>query len=196
MSPKTPGKYLQPTPQNLQLHKSDLTVILRAADDLNGRGGIDLLVKILKGKQEPSIRKLGLENSPVFGIYEAIEQDQIMKRIEIAIQEGYLTVFHSSAGKSLLILSQSGKAIEKETMAIELLNEFDELLSQGEPYDLSELQTQDQAVKERLLNLIESSQNSKYIPLLVTWEALEHKKNRNRIDQVIQRLHLDLNIDK
>lgn len=188
MSPKVPGNYLPPDQNTSQLRKSNLMVILRAADDLNGRGGIDLLVKTLKGIQEPTIRKLGLENSPVFGIYDAVEQEQIKKRIDVAIQEGYLFMVHSPAGKAQLILSQSGKAIEQETLAIELLHEFDDLVALGNPYDLSDLQMQEKKVKDRLLNLIEASQNTKYIPLLETWETIEHKKNRARINQVIHNL--------
>ncbi len=47
------------------LPKEDVFAILRAADELIGKGGRNMLVKILKGSKEKRLLELGLDACPM-----------------------------------------------------------------------------------------------------------------------------------
>lgn len=179
MSPK------RPDPET-GLRREQLVVILRAADDLNGRGGAALLAGLLKGTRDNHLRKLGLENSPVFGIFEQVELEQIHSRIEKVVRSGYLQA--APANPDRLVLTDAGRSIERETLVLELLDEFKVMLVNGEPYEVSFLVEQDREVKVRLLDQIEAGGLQDFIPLLEAWEPFENRKTRNRISQVLASL--------
>lgn len=186
MTPKRPGQAPGNQPGAPGLRPEQLMVILRAADDLNGRGGVELLAALLKGSRDIHLRKLGLENSPVFGVFEQVELDQIHSRIIQAVQSGYLGT--SQVNPDRLVITDAGRTIERDTLVAELLDEFEVLLDDGEPFEVSYLLEQDRAVVARLLDQIESRGDESFIPLLEAWEPLENRKTRSRINQVIARL--------
>lgn len=187
MSPKRPGSYELPGAGSSRLRQGDLIVILRAADDLNGRGGAEMLAEVLKGHKSPQLRKLGLVDSPVFGAFASTDLEHILERITRAMNEGYLQV-HLTGGGERLLLTEAGQAVENRTLAVELLSDYEERLANGQPFDPSELRFEERGVVEQLLNHIQESRDSKYIPLLEAWEPFENKKTRARIAQVLAQL--------
>lgn len=187
MSPKRPGSYDPPGAGPSRLRQGDLIVILRAADDLNGRGGAEMLAEVLKGQKSPQLRRLGLIDSPVFGAFASTELEHILERINRAMNEGYLQV-HLTGGGQRLVLTEAGQAVENRTLAVELLSDYEDRLSEGRSFDPSELRFEDRGVVEQLLDHIQESRDSKYIPLLEAWEPFENKKIRSRIAQVLAQL--------
>jgi hypothetical protein len=186
MSPKRPGREGGQTTGHPGLQYEQLVVILRAADDLNGRGNTDLLAGILKGARESRLRNLGLESSPVFGAFEQVEIEQIHKRIALAVQSGYLETAANHPDR--LVLTEAGRKIERETLVVELLDELNAILAGGEPYELSFLLELDRGVILPLLDQIEATGNADFIPLLEAWEPFENRKIRSRINQIITNL--------
>lgn len=171
-----------------KLQQPDLIVILRGADDLNQRGGPDMLAQMLKGDTSPQIRHLGLENSPVFGALQHRKLDQILERIQQAIEENYLTLTGNNS-KTRLALTDSGWEIEYEIVAAEILADFDTLLEQTGTPDISEIIHTSTRVQMQTLELIEASGDRKYSTILATWGAFANRKVRIRIEQVL--IHLD-----
>jgi hypothetical protein len=86
------------------------------------------------------------------------------------------------------VLTDAGRKIERETLVVELLDEFEEMLTKGEPFEVSYLLEQDRAVVARLLDQIEARGDKGFIPLLEAWEPFENRRTRSRINQVIASL--------
>ena len=172
--------------KNLPL--DELRVILRAADELIGSGGRSLLVKILKGSHAQDVLRLHLDQCPAYGYFRQLPADEVLARIDRAILDGYLKVVYDNR-LPVLVFTDAGWEIEKETFANELLAGFDELLTTSEPpYDLIYLKDRNRTLIWRLLDKIEAKGNSKYLPLLEAWEQIDYNKVKQRILQVMRKL--------
>ena len=53
---------------------------------------------------------------------------------------------------------------------------------------MEELKDRNRGMILRLLELVEESEDARYVPLLREWAAVDYKKVRQRIGQVIRRL--------
>jgi hypothetical protein len=111
-----------------------------------------------------------------------------LARVDWLILHGYLTLEYDHR-LPLLVYTERGWAIERETYTEELLGEFNEALTAGrEPTDLSHLKDKNRQVIWLLLDKLEASGDKRYIPLLSAWEQVDSKKVRQRIRQVMARL--------
>jgi hypothetical protein len=166
----------------------ELKVILRGADELIGSGGRSLLVKILKGSHAQEVLRLDLDQSPVYGYFQHLPTENVLARIDRAILDGYLKIVYDYR-LPILVFTDDGWEIEKETFAIELLAGFDKLLSTSQPpYDMSYLKDRNRTLVWRLLDKIEASGNPKYLPLLEAWAETDYKKVKQQIEQVMHKI--------
>jgi hypothetical protein len=171
-----------------KLSPEDLAAILRGADELIGSGGRSLLVKILKGSRAQEVLRLNLDQCPVYGYFHHMTADDILARVDRAIIDGYLKVEYDYR-LPLLVFTDAGWEIEKETFANELLAGFDELLKSSQPpYDMSYLKDRNRTLIWFLLDKVEASGNPKYLPLLEAWAQIDYKKVRQRITQVMRKI--------
>ena len=171
-----------------KLTPEELKAILRGADELIGSGGRSLLVKILKGSHAQDVLRLHLEQCPVHGYFHHLSTDEILARIDRAIMDGYLKVVYDYR-LPVLVFTDVGWEIEKETFANELLAGFDKLLTTSQPpYDMSYLKDRNRLLIWCLLGKIEASGNPKYLPLLEAWEQIDYKKVKLRIEQVMREI--------
>jgi superfamily II DNA helicase RecQ len=170
------------------LPREEIVAILRGADDLIMSGGRNLLAKVLKGSQARRVLELKLEASPVYGHYRHLTLDKILARIDWVILEGYLALEYDYR-LPLLVYSEKGWEIERETRAEELLRGFETLLESGQgSYDMSYLKDRNRGMILLLLDKMAATGDSKYIPLLEAWAAVDYKKVRARIREVIEQL--------
>lgn len=171
-----------------QLSDEDIVAILRGADDLIMQGGRALLSKILKGSRDKRVLELKLDTSPVYGVYQHVTLDQILARIDWVIRAGYLAIEYSGR-LPLIVYTEQGWEIEKDTYTDELLHGFDQLLDSGaDAYNMRYLKDRDRHMIFLLLEKVRASGNPKYLPLLEAWKQVDYKKVRHRIQQVIQHL--------
>ena len=171
-----------------KLAPEELRAILRGADELIGIGGRSLLVKILKGSHAQEVLRLHLDQCPVYGYFQHLSADEVLARIDRAILDGYLKVVYDNR-LPVLVLTDAGWEIEKETIANELLAGFDELLTTSQPpYDMSYLKDRTRTLIWCLLDKIEASENSKYLPLLEAWQQIDYKKVKQRIETVVRKI--------
>jgi hypothetical protein len=171
-----------------QLSHGDLVAILRGADDLIMRGGRSILAKLLKGSRERRLLELGLDKSPAYGYFKGLPVEDVMARIDWTIQSGYLTLEYDYR-LPLLVYTDRGWEIEKETYAAELLQGFDRILDSGTTtFDMEYLKDRDRAMILRLLDMVEATRDPEYIPLLRAWQQLDYRKVRERIQGVIESL--------
>ena len=171
-----------------KLPSEELKAILRGADELIGSGGRSLLVKILKGSHAQEVLRLHLDQCPVYGYFHDLSAENVLARIDRAILDGYLKVVYDYR-LPVLVFTDAGWEIEKETFANELLAGFDKLLTTSQPpYDMSYLKDRNRTLIWCLLDKIEARGNPKYLPLLEAWEQLDYKKVKQRIEQIMRKL--------
>lgn len=169
--------------------KGDIAAILRGADDLIMREGRRFLAKILKGSSEKKLLELELDRNPVYGFYKDLDMEEIMARIDWVIIEGYLDLEYDY-NLPLLVYTEKGWEIEKDTCCDEILKEFDGILESGTgKFDMKYLKDKNRELIWMLLDKVEASGNKKYVPLLEAWAKIDYKKVRTRISQVIDRLN-------
>jgi hypothetical protein len=170
------------------LPHEEIAAILRGADDLIMSGGRSLLVKILKGSRAKKVLELGLDKSPSYGYYAHLKAEEILARVDWTIVNGYLGIEYDYR-LPLLVYTDRGWEIERDTYADELLLGFDEVLATGsEPYDMEYLKDRARDMILLLLDKVEATGEKKYIPLLEAWAEIDYKKVRQRIGQVIEAL--------
>jgi hypothetical protein len=189
MSRKVQRVHYELDPKDVKkLQPEELKVILRGADELIGSGGRSLLVKILKGSHAQDVLQHHLDQCPVHGYFHHLSAEEILARIDRAILGGYLKVVYDYR-LPVLVFTDAGWEIEKETFANELLAGFDELLTTKQPpYDMSYLKDRNRSLIWCLLDKIEESGNPKYLPLLEAWEQIDYKKVKLRIEQVMREI--------
>jgi len=176
-------------PKNVKkLSPEELQAILRGADELIGSGGRSLLVKILKGSHAEEVLRLHFDQCPVYGYFHDRSADDVLAKIDRAILDGYLKIMYDYR-LPVLVFTDAGWEIEKETFANELLAGFDKLLTTSQPpYDMSYLKDRNRSLIWCLLDKIEASGNSKYLPLLEAWEQMDYKKVKLRIEEVMRKI--------
>ena len=73
--------------------------------------------------------------------------------------------------------------------ARELLHGFDEMLAADQhAFDMTYLKDRSRDMIMLLLEMVEKTEDPKYIPLLAAWAQVDYKKVRKRIRQVVDRL--------
>ena len=169
------------------LREEEIVAILRAADDMVGRGGRTLLTSVLRGSREKSVLAHGLEANPSYGYYRDLSKDEAGSRVDWMITHDYLAIEY--AGRlPVIVFTPTGWEIEKETMAQEFLRELDALAVAGPPFDMSHLKDRDRGMIHLLLDKVEASGRRELIPLLEAWAAIDYQKVRSRIHSVIRSL--------
>ena len=169
------------------LPDEELRAILRAADPLIMRGGRTLLCKVLRGSRDRKVLELGLDRIPVHGYYRGIPEDDVLARIDWAIVNGYLDIAYDYR-LPLLVFTDEGWAIERETYARELVDGFDALLAAGPPFDMTYLKDRDRGLILRVLDLVEERGDPRHLPLLEAWAEVDHRKVRERIHRILGKL--------
>jgi superfamily II DNA helicase RecQ len=188
------GKKVRRVPYSLDLGAikvlpfDEIKAILRGADDLIMQGGRSLLSKILKGSREKRVIELSLNKSPVYGFYKDLALDEVKARIDWVILSGFLDIEYDYR-LPMLVFTEKGWKIEKETRAEEFLAEFKKMIESGHSnFDMEYLKDRDRGMILLLLDKVEATRDHKLIPILEAWEKVDYKKVRKRIREVINAL--------
>lgn len=165
----------------------EIKVILRAADELIATGGRSMLAKILKGSKNKKVLEHGLNRCPVYGYYQEFTLQELTYRIDWMMKSGYLKIEYTDR-LPMLVFSEMGWEIERETYAEELLKTFERLL-EGKDYSfVRELKDRNRGMILLFLEKIKQTGNARYIPILNDWKAFEFKKVQVEIQRVIDYL--------
>jgi superfamily II DNA helicase RecQ len=166
---------------------NEIKAILRAADELIATGGRTMLAKILKGSKDKKLIEHGLDQCPVYGFYRHLTLTEISHRIDFAIQNGYLEIEYSSR-LPVIVFSETGWSIERETYAEELFQQLTALLKSNNFSYVLELKDRNRGMILLLIDKIRNSCNPDFIPLLRSWQSIEYKKVRAAIQGAIHDL--------
>ena len=165
------------------LPMEDIRVILRAADELISTGGRSMLAKILKGSKDKKILEYKLNECPAYGYYHDMKLDDISKCIDWMIKKDYLRIKYDYR-LPLLVFSEKGCEIEKETFEEELYQRFCLDIKEKNARVIFEMKDVNRQVVMLVLDKIEKDGTEVFFTCLEAWRLLEVKKVAVRIAEV------------
>lgn len=165
----------------------DIRMILRGADELISTGGRSMLAKILKGSKDKKIFEYKLNECPAYGYYQDMKLDDISKCIDWMIKEDYLRIEYDYR-LPLLVFSEKGWQIEKETFAQELYQRMCLDVEEKKARVLFEMKEVNRQVVVCVLDKIEKEGTEEFLPYLGAWKMLEVKKVAARIAEVEKKI--------
>ena len=165
------------------LPQEDIQMILRGADELISTGGRSMLAKILKGSKDKKIFEYKLNECPAYGYYQDMKLDDISKCIDWMIKKDYLRIEYDYR-LPLLVFSEKGWQIEKETFAQELYQRMCLDVEEKKARVIFEMKEVNRQVVMCVLDKIEKEGTEEFLPYLEAWKMLEVKKVAARIAEV------------
>lgn len=165
------------------LPQEDIRMILRGADELISTGGRSRLAKILKGSKDKRIFEYKLNECPAYGYYQDMKLDDISKCIDWMIKKDYLRIEYDYR-LPLLVFSEKGWQIEKETFAQELYQRMCLDVEEKKACVIFEMKEVNRQVVMCVLDKIEKEGTEEFLPYLEAWKMLEVKKVAARISEV------------
>lgn len=165
------------------LPMEDIRVILRGADELISTGGRSMLAKILKGSKDKKILEYKLNECPAYGYYHDMKLDDISKCIDWMIKKDYLRIKYDYR-LPLLVFSEKGWEIEKETFAEEFYQRFCLDIKEKNARVIFEMKEVNRQVVMLVLDKIEKDGTDEFLTCLEAWRFLEVKKVAVRIAEV------------
>ena len=165
------------------LPQEDIRMILRGADELISTGGRSMLAKILKGSKDKRIFEYKLNECPAYGYYQDMKLDDISKCIDWMIKKDYLRIEYDYR-LPLLVFSEKGWQIEKETFAQELYRRMCLDVEEKKARVIFEIKEVNRQVVMCVLDKIEKEGTEEFLPYLEAWKMLEVKKVAARISEV------------
>ena len=165
------------------LPQEDIRMILRGADELISTGGRSMLAKILKGSKDKKIFEYKLNECPAYGYYQDMKLDDISKCIDWMIKKDYLRIEYDYR-LPLLVFSEKGWQIEKETFAQELYQRMCLDVKEKKARVIFEMKEVNRQVVMCVLDKIEKDGTKEFLSYLEAWKMLEVKKVAARIIEV------------
>lgn len=165
------------------LPQEDIRMILRGADELISTGGRSMLAKILKGSKDKKIFEYKLNECPAYGYYQDMKLDDISKCIDWMIKKDYLRIEYDYR-LPLLVFSEKGWQIEKETFAQELYQRICLDVKGNKARVIFEMKEVNRQVVMCVLDKIEKDGTKEFLSYLEAWKMLEVKKVAARIIEV------------
>jgi hypothetical protein len=170
------------------LPDDEIRLILRAADDLIMRGGRSLLAKLLKGSKQKVILEKELDRSPAYGALRELSIEDITRRIDWTIKNGYLAIEYDYR-LPLLKYTSIGWAIERDIYAAELLDRMNREIKQNTSSgDIRWLSERHPQVLELVVERIAESRDPTYLPFLQHWKNQATRRQRKDIQNAIRAL--------
>ena len=162
------------------LPEEDIRMILRGADELISTGGRSMLAKILKGSKDKKILEYKLNECPAYGYYHDLKLDDISKCIDWMIKKDYLRIKYDYR-LPLLVFSEKGWEIEKETFAEELYQRLWLDIKEKNARVIFEMKEVNRQVVMLVLDKIEENGTEEFLICLEAWKLMEVKKVAARI---------------
>ena len=165
------------------LPQEGIRMILRGGEGLIWTGGRSMLAKILKGSKDKRIFEYKLNECPAYGYYQDMKLDDISKCIDWMIKKDYLRIEYDYR-LPLLVFSEKGWQLEKETFAQELYRRMCLDVEEKKARVFFEMKEVNRQVVMCVLDKIEKEGTEEFLPYLEAWKMLEVKKVAARISEV------------
>jgi len=123
----------------------------------------------------------------VYGYYQELKIQEITNRIDWMIKKGYLEIEYKDR-LPMIIFSEIGWEIERETYAGELLQKLANLFESKDYSFVQDLKDRNRGMILLLIEKIKLTGNAKFIPILKAWREIEYKKVQAEIQRCIDYL--------
>lgn len=175
------------TPYKENISINEIKAILRRAHEVAARGGRSLLAKMLKGSKDKKVLELKLDSCPYYGFYKDITIEEITSKIDRVIEDGYLRIEYDYR-LPLVYFTEAGWEIEQDTYTDELLEKLKEISRTKDFEFIKTLKHKNRKMILLLLDKIQNSVDSGFLPALEYWKSVDYKKVKSRIDGVIKKI--------
>jgi len=169
------------------LTNDEIKAILRAADGLISTGGRSMLSKVLKGSKDKKVLEHGLDQNPGYGFYSHLTIPEITQRIDWVIINDYLRIDYNGR-LPVVVFSEVGWEVERETYTEELLQKLTELLDGHDYSFVGELKDRNRGMILLLIEKIRKTNNPDFIALLKAWQEIDYKKIQSALQGAIDYL--------
>lgn len=124
---------------------------------------------------------------PELRFFRHLPIDEVAAKIDWLITRGYMAIRYDYR-LPLLVYTQMGWEIEKETFVDEIFREIKTALEGHGEFPMGDLKEGNREIHLLFLEKIEATGDGKYIPFLETWQVGAFKKMRVKINRVINGL--------
>jgi len=176
---------LNPCKENIP--HNEIKAVLRCAHEVAACGGRSLMAKMLKGSKDKKVLELKLDSCPYYGFYEDFIIEEITSKIDRVIEDGYLRIEYDYR-LPLVYFTEAGWEIEKHTYTDELLEKLREISRTKDFEFIKTLKDKNRKMIFLLLDKIQKSGDSGFLPALEYWKSIDYKKVKARIDVVIKKI--------
>ena len=188
------GPYVQ-LADPVVLSEADVRAIFSVLDAAVYNAGRTSVMMALRGSRAQRVKRLGLVDQSGHGHFAGMKEAEVMARIDTCFHRGWLEFERTREGLPLLAYTAAGLAKAKGYVVEEW---FEELKTQVEPVAGGQelalsflLVTNPQRNQDTVLELvdrIEQSATSSWLPLLRAWRTAETKRLRKRLRPLIEKL--------
>jgi superfamily II DNA helicase RecQ len=170
-----------------QLKNEEIAKILRAADEIIGKAGRAMLVKILKGSKDKKVLEHALDQCPSYGYYSQMKMADIEVIVDWMIKHNYLKILYDGR-LPMIIFTGYGWEVYKPIFAEEMLNKIINVPKDGEEALVEEFRTVNREVINLILDQIIEQKLSDTISFLEKWKIKAYKKDASKINYTIKKL--------
>ena len=166
--------------------------MLDAAVAVAGRTSV---MMALRGSRAEKVRRLGVVDRPGHGFYAGRSEEEVMARIDTCFHRGWVRFEHTRDGLPLIVYTDAGlekaKGFVVEGWLAELRGQV-EAVAAGRGLKLSFLMSEcpqrNHDTVFLLVDRLAREADADWLPLLRAWSAVETKRVRARLGEVIAQL--------
>ena len=166
--------------------------MLDAAVAMAGRTSV---MMALRGSRAEKVRRLGVVDRPGHGFYAGRSEEEVMAKIDTCFHRGWVRFEHTREGLPLIVYTDAGLEKAKGFVAEAWLKELRgrrEAVAAGRDLKLSFLMSESPQRNHDtvflLVDRLEREADAGWLPVLRAWAAVETRRVRARLGEVIARL--------
>ncbi len=169
--------------------------IFAIVDAAIGVAGRTSVMMALRGSRAEKVRRLGVEDRPGHGFFQGRPEEKVLAKIDTCFHRGWLRFARTREGLPLIAYTDEGlekaKAFTIEAWLEELRGQK-QTVAKGDGFKVSFLMSESPNRNHDtvfiLIDRLERESDASWLPVLRAWSAVETKRVRGRLQQVIDRL--------
>jgi hypothetical protein len=179
----------------VSLSADEEKAIFAIVDAAIGVAGRTSVMMALRGSRAEKVRRLGVEDRPGHGFFKGRPEEEVLAKIDTCFHRGWLRFERTREGLPLIGYTDEGlekaKAFTIEAWLEELRGQR-EAVEKGDGFKvsflMSETPNRNHDTVFILIDELERESDASWLPVLHAWRAVETKRVRARLQQVIDRL--------
>jgi len=158
----------------------ELAIILHGANSVVHLGGRSQLVKLLKGSRDKRILDRGLDADESYGALSQLTLDEIARRVDWTIEEGYLDYYYEWR-QPLLMFTKRGWELERPVAVESEFRCFCQDVEEGEMRMAERMADIKYDIQLDVIGLIAQRCDGRCLAHLEAWSSVATKRIRKKI---------------